>query len=224
MRHTMRGSLCIAALGVLWLAPYAVADSVSMVLTGAGPNVMGGVYVGAYNATINGVSTKVICDDFADDTYLNESWTASVTDFSHLSGTKWKSPSLYNEAAWLSLQMLSASDPTTVGEIHYAIWGLFNSDAITDLGAVNAGYAHAAQDWIGQGAAHTTGDFSNFLVYTPDSGSARCNGGPCRTPPQEFLAVRVPESPFLITFAGDMLALGLIAALLRRLVPRRPLS
>jgi hypothetical protein len=222
MRNTIRGSLCLATLGLLCFVPYAGAGSVPMLLTSAGSNVMGGVYVGAYTATINGVSTQVVCDDFADDSYINESWTASMANFASLgsSSTKWSSLSGYNEAAWLILQMFSYSNQTTVGEIQYAVWGVFDPEAITYLNSVNGNYGSAAQGWISMAAAqsYTAGEFSNFLVYTPVSGTATCGGGPCPTsgPPQEFLAVNMPESPFSITLAGDMLGLALIAVVLRR--------
>jgi len=221
LKKIIRGSLCLATLGLLGLAPYAVADSSDpMLLTSAGSNVMGGIYVGAYTALVNGVSTQVVCDDFADDSYINESWTASVTNFSSLGSTKWQSSAGYNEAAWLIRQMFSSSNPTTVGEIQYAIWGIFDPNAIPYLNGVNGGYAQAAQGLINEAAAqnYTPGEFSNFLLYTPVSGTATCGGRPCPTqgPPQEFIAVHVPESPFLTTLAGDMLGLALIAMVLRR--------
>jgi hypothetical protein len=214
LKNTTRGSLCLATLGLLCLASYAVADS-SMLLTSAGSNVMDGVYVGAYTATINGVSTQVVCDDYADDSYLNESWNASVTNSSSLGSTKWQSPSGYNEAAWLITQMMKSSNQTTVGEIQYAIWGIFDSSAITNLTNFNTTYGQAAQGWINMAAANSN---TNFLVYTPVAGTATCGGGPCPTsgPPQEFLVVPAPESPFLITLAGYMLGLALITVFLRR--------
>jgi hypothetical protein len=178
---------------------------------------MDGVYVGAYTATINGVSTQVVCDDYADDSYLNESWSASVTNSSSLGSTKWQSPSGYNEAAWLITQMMNSSNQTTVGEIQYAIWGIFDSSAITNLTNFNTTYGQAAQGWITMAAANSN---TNFLVYTfdPVAGKPTCGGGPCPTPgpPQEFLVVPAPESPFLITLAGYMLGLALIAVVLRR--------
>jgi hypothetical protein len=191
-----------------------------MLLTSAGSNVMDGVYVGAYTATINGVSTQVVCDDYADDSYLNESWSAAVTNSSSLGSTKWwQSPSGYNGAAWLVTQMMNSSDPTTVGEIQYAIWGIFDSNAITNLNNFNTTYGQAAQGWINMAAKNSN---TNFLVYTfdPLGGTATCGGGPCPTsgPPQEFLVVPAPESPFLITLAGYMLGLALIAVVLRRRV------
>ena len=74
------GLICLA--GLILGQNVALADSVQMTLT-APPS--GGVlwnnqvYVDPYTATINGVqSVPVICDDFTDDTYSWESWTANV--------------------------------------------------------------------------------------------------------------------------------------------------
>ena len=63
----------VAALALLCIAPCAFASS-SLTMTGAGNNVMDGVYVGPYYATVNGAAnTPVICDDFADETYIGSS-------------------------------------------------------------------------------------------------------------------------------------------------------
>ncbi len=45
------------------------------------------VYVGPYYAMINWVQKAVICDDFTDDSYVPEVWTATVTSFSALPST-----------------------------------------------------------------------------------------------------------------------------------------
>ena len=50
-----------------------------MTLTGLGQgNVMAGVDTSLYAGTINGTPTTIICDDFADDSFMNESWQANV--------------------------------------------------------------------------------------------------------------------------------------------------
>ena len=75
MRRVLFGFLVILAS----LQPsVASAAPVNMTLTGAGSNVLAGVYIGPYTALINGQSFNVICDDFLAETYLNESWTANV--------------------------------------------------------------------------------------------------------------------------------------------------
>jgi hypothetical protein len=84
-----------------------------------------------YQATTSGVSTPVICDDFIDDTYVSEAWTAdrsavarprNSVKFGH------GNPQQYNEAAWLSEQLLLPANfsPTKLDDITLAIWDTFD--------------------------------------------------------------------------------------------------
>lgn len=188
------------AMGALFLcfAPLALGQGqVNISLTSAGNNVMDGVYVGPYTATVNGQSTQIICDDFVDDSYVGESWTANVTTLANLNGTKWggmaNATQLYDEAAWLATQMLSptySGNATQVGYLAYALWAVFQPSAVKSwLGANSAAWL-AVQSWLNSAAGQnfTPGEFANFFIYTPDlSHSITCNGGPCpTTPPQEF--------------------------------------
>lgn len=190
-----------------------------------GTNVLNGVYVGAYTATINGVSTPVICDDFADDSYVPETWTATVNTFSDLSGTKWYSQSnstqLYEEAAYLVQQMMqpaNASNPGTVGDISFAIWDLFDSNALAGLSATDVSNVNA---WLAAAANPSNlaqVNFSDFTIYTPVSPSnASCSGSPCPTaPPQEFMTYNASEPSFIAILGADLLLFGCALVLLRR--------
>ena len=213
------------------LAPTAYADTVNMQLTGLGNNsIMAGDYVNPYTASVNGVTTTVICDDFAATTYLNETWKATTHTLSDLSGTRWGNVAdaqhLYNAAAWLTLQLLTPNlAKVTQGEISYAIWGLFTPTAITsNLAGASPTYASAATTWMNNALAATTNtvmdQFSNFVIYTPVAGTAaNCGGAACRGLPQEFLAVRAPETASVPILAFNLLAvIGVIAFLRRRLV------
>ena len=115
-------------------------------LTSAGNNiVLDGVYISPYTALIDGVPTTVICDDFADDVSVGETWQATVSTVANLSpNVKWATNSdpalqpysatteqnLYNQAAWLSGQLLATSNPTQMGEISYAIWAVFDPTGV----------------------------------------------------------------------------------------------
>src|SRR3984957_9301114 len=121
---------------VLCFAPCALGQ-VNITLTSAGNNVMNGVFVGPYNATVNGVSTQIICDDFVDDSYVGESLSANVTTMANLNGTKGgamlNATTLYDEAAWLATQMLSptySGNATQVGYLAYALWAVFQPTAV----------------------------------------------------------------------------------------------
>src|SRR4051812_4047625 len=115
----------------LCFAPAAFADcpanapspsTACMNLVSAGSKVMANVYVGPYSAIINGAPTPtpVICDDFSDDSYINETWTADVSNGSGPYGSTWMSnrpiyggqtlTQAYNEIGFLALQLLGASD------------------------------------------------------------------------------------------------------------------
>ncbi len=63
-------------------------------------------------------------------------------------------------------------------------------------------------------------EFSNFVIYTPIAGTAaNCAGRACAGPPQEFLAIRTPETAAMPILAFNLLAVfGVIAFLRRRLV------
>jgi hypothetical protein len=239
MRNFLRNVWHLIAVALLCLAPSAFAQSsVDMTLTSAGNNVLGGVYVGTYTATINGVSTQVICDDWADESYVNESWTAAVTNFSNLSSTlnttKWSLTSSqqiqqYQEAAWLVLQMLNTATAcpnkagNCVGDISYAIWSVFDSSALNNLTKGSADYNNAVYWWQQAVSAYNNNQlspslFSNFLVYSP-TGNYSCPGGCASTPPQEFLSIKASELPTPILLGVDILGLlGLVIVFRRRLL------
>ena len=182
----------VVALALLCFAPCAFAGS-SLTMTGAGNNVMGGVYVGPYYATVNdAANTAVICDDFADDSYIGHSWNYTANSFSTLGSALWGGQTKnYDAAAWLTLQMLSLNgnpnNATQVGYLSYAIWSLFDTNALNGL---NSTQLAGVNSWLGQVPSNLTpGQFANFLILTPQG----CTGGPGSCPGQEFLDVPMPE-------------------------------
>jgi hypothetical protein len=135
-----------AALALVLLAtsPLAAQTPVAFDLNtpGSGAN-LAGVYTSPYTATISGGPTvPVICDDFADESYVPEDWMAYVTSLSSLTPTgtdsvlKWdgavSAPSLlqtaaYEVAAILSIDILAAPTGSQAQEDYsYALWGLFD--------------------------------------------------------------------------------------------------
>jgi hypothetical protein len=160
-------------------------------MTGAGNNVMQGVYVGPYYATVNGVAnTPVICDDFADDSVIGHSWNVNLNSFSTLGGALWGNQTKnYEAAAWLTLQMLSLNgnpkNAAQVGYLSFAIWSLFDKVALNGL---NSTQLAGVNTWLGNVPLNlTTSQFSNFVILTPQN----CTPGSC--PGQEFLTVVMPE-------------------------------
>lgn len=210
---------------------FATIATANLTLTSAGSSILGtnvldGVYVGPYTATINGVSIPVICDDYADDSYVPETWSANVSTFSDLSATKWAQSypgtytTLYKEAGWLIQQMYLSSNSSQVGEIQYAIWGVFDPSAISDLTSYNSTDGSIAQNWLtqAQNADLSSVDTASFTVYTPLASPApTCGGSPCPTaPPQEFITYSASEPSFLAILGVDFLIFGFAFAILRR--------
>jgi hypothetical protein len=226
----------------LWLAMAAVLcfvpclfgqGQVNITLTSAGNNVMNGVYVGPYTATVNGTSTQIICDDFVDDSYVGESWTANVTTLSNLNGTKWggmaNATQLYDEAAWLATQMLSpaySNNPMQVGYLAYALWAVFAPSQVESWLGANSAAWQAVQGWLNTAAAqhYTPGEFANFFICTPNLNyPITCNGHACTTaPPQEFFGfLSTPEGGSTLAFMLITMLVCLGAIWLRS---RRPME
>jgi hypothetical protein len=213
----------LAVLLGMAIAGLPVRADTTLTLTGPGVgNVLDGVYTSPYTGTVDGVaSTPIICDDFADDSYIGETWSATVSTVASLAGNvKWGSETNaqqnYEIAAWLAEDLFSTSNTTTETEdISYAIWlALDPTDVTAYLTSYpDPGTLSAAQGWIttAQNAITTqdltAADFANVLVYTPVAGTAKnCNGGTCPTnSPQEFLVVDTPEPSSVL-----LLLLGLI--------------
>jgi len=181
----------VAAAVLLCFVPGAFAGS-SLTMTGAGNNVMGGVYVGPYSATVNGVATTVICDDFKDDSVIGHTWNVTTNNFSTLGSALWGNQTVaYEQAAWLTLQMLSlsgnSSNNTQVGYLSFAIWSIFDKAALNGL---NSTQLAGVNIWINKIPTNLTlSQFSNFVILTPQG----CTNGPGSCPGQEFLEVIMPE-------------------------------
>jgi hypothetical protein len=142
---------------VVVLAASPLVAQVNFNLTGAGsggPN-LDGVYTSPYTGTINGgPSVPVICDDFSDESYLPEQWTAYQTSLSTIVGgsgpsyLQWKDadsngavsaggtsyagwdlsqPLAYEAATVLSIDILQAAPGSTAQKVYsYALWELFD--------------------------------------------------------------------------------------------------
>jgi hypothetical protein len=117
---------------------------------------MGGVYTSPYVATIGGVTgINVICDDFADDSYVPETWTTYITSLPTVttsSPVKWtgsgygsavgaslSQANAYATAAYLAIQLLgmdqsTQAGQTVAGELSFAMWALFDPNAYNSIG------------------------------------------------------------------------------------------
>jgi hypothetical protein len=221
MKREMRIFLW-AGIAALCLAPWAVAQNVT--LTSAGSNVYDGVYVSPYYATVNGATnSKIVCDDFADDSYLNTSWTANIQSFSSLAtslaNTAWGGAGgtlkLYEEAAWLTTTLLLQTSGTA-GQVNYsfAVWAVFDPSGVVnqlkaygDTATCNAIFGagnnclntNVTGGLLGgaQSRSYSLSDFANVLVLTPVVNGKTCTAGGC--PEQEFFQV-VPEGGAAVAY------------------------
>jgi hypothetical protein len=145
----------------------ALADSVSVYYSGPGGASLAGIYVYPYNLDLTNqpagtpANPYAICDDFVDDIYPGDSWTANVytiSDLANLSDgdlqqTRFGSnPSLgsatalqdYEAAAELAQEMTACSPSTNcAGDYNFAIWEIFDpptdGQSCADPSAINTG-------------------------------------------------------------------------------------
>jgi hypothetical protein len=206
MRYEMQKRWFWGAIIFMCCATGAFAETDSFTLTGVtqSGNNMGGVYTSPYVATINNTQSgvSVICDDFADDVEVGESWTVLSTNLSGLSQStsansadtflKWDTSSTaaaqvqdYMTVAILSAQLLSIDSSTTeAADLSFAIWDVFTPSASTGLAdsATITGYLQAAEKLAAINLSHSSSiaqalsldNISNVTIYTatPDDGGA----------------------------------------------------
>lgn len=223
----------------LLLCAVAAFGQTNMQLTGAGGNVFAGVYVNPYTASIGGVSTTVICNDFSADTWVGEEWTANVVELdggnlrSTKQGQNWGGDDAslrdsYYAVAYLSVMLLAAPDQHTAALLSFAIWSVFDPSALSWL--ENNGVPSSSSDYqeivnlrssafsAVSGGATPNFSASNVTIYSPIAGTATgCPGASCpANSPQEFIVVRTPEPSALSLLGFDLLALvGVVAVLFR---------
>jgi hypothetical protein len=250
MRYTMQKSwyLVLVALALMLLATGPLAATVTFNLTGVGSGAnLAGVYTSPYTGNINGGnSISVICDDFADDSYVPETWTAYQTAMSSLtSGTpdgllKWlgaagstvtvdghtlNQQQAYSVAAVLAVDILDAVTGSPAQEdLSFALWELFDySAASAQLSGYNPDAANALNDL--NGAVTYTFASANAAQVQADVNATTIYSydtgatGNCPgtcTAPQEFLAVNMAEPSSPALLGFDLLAVAGLMLFVRR--------
>ena len=105
----------------------------------------------------------------------------------------------------------SPSNATQVGYLSYAIWSLFDKNALNGLSTTQLA---GVNSWLSNVPLNlTTSQFSNFVILTPQG----CTPGTC--PGQEFLQLTVPEGGSATIY---LLIAGLACFAAMRFRPRRP--
>jgi len=200
--------LAVAAL-FLTICPSARADTAYLDLTGAGNNVADGVYVGPYTATINGVTTLVICDDYSHESYLNDPWWADTSTFPTLTDARFTGPNEiqnYDEVAYLAGILFGLSgDDAQADAVQFAIWYINDPTDVDSTQCFGSADVDCVSYWLSQASSQnfTPNEFTNLMLYTPVGGGN----------PQEFI-VETPEPAVIL-----LLAIGLLAVLV---IKRRP--
>jgi hypothetical protein len=159
--------LLVVAITALCMAPWAVAQT-PVTLTGVQGSSYDGIYVSPYYATVNGVTTTVVCDDFGDESTIGSSWNATVTPYSNLNGTNtsWGlaggTSQQYNAVAWLTLQVLQQAAGST-GQVidSFADWAVFDPTGVASYLTKNA---------------ITTGSLTTVTLCADIFGTAGCSG------------------------------------------------
>lgn len=219
----IRGLLGLAVCAVALSAIPSVARAdTSMQLTGVGDQAtLGNVYVDPYTATVGtNTNVPVICDDWSDNSYLGEQWTAKVANASTVgtvgSPMFGNNQTLYNEVTYLAAQLMSNStNPTNQTEYSFAIWALTygangtpaaTPDPLSYLaanlsgGKSNAEYIATVADLNYAKTYEANYNSTGWEILTPIPGTSVPSSDGT---PQEFL-VKTPEPSTLL-----MLILGL---------------
>jgi hypothetical protein len=237
----------VLALVLLATGPLAaMPPTVTFNLTGVGSGAnLAGVYTSPYTGNIGGGSSmNMICDDFADDSYVPETWTAYQTSASSLTSSatdgylKWQGATVgaqtlnqaqaYTVAAVLAVDILSSATGSQAQEDYsYSLWELFDysgasaqlngypTDQTNALNYLNGAVAYAFNS---ANAAQVQADVNATTIYSYD-GSAGTPTGSCNgvcTQPQEFLAVSMAEPPSTALLGLDLLAVGGLMLFVRR--------
>ena len=182
----------------------AAASPIQVTLTGVNGAAAFGYYVGPYYGSYSSQKIALYCDDFANDSYIGQTWQANlstITPGSDLSQTRYGGSAnalqLYEEIAWLDTQFAGQST-SAYGDIHATIWQIFDP-AQAPKPSSNYWLEQAQQNYQSM-------DFTSFRVIT--------NVGPVLATGQvqEFLTILPPALLPVPVKTPEPAAMGMIGA------------
>lgn len=147
----------------------------------------GQYYVGPYTLSINGQNVAALCVDFSDESYVGDSWTASLSQVGgNLANTYHADDSVqYEEEAYL-YTLITQPGADRV-DIQHAAWSITDPAYSADS---------AAQAFVTQAQAHYSSmNFAGFELVS-STGTTR---------EQEFLVASAPEPASLSLFGAGLL-------------------
>jgi hypothetical protein len=247
-RHAVLRSTLLAIGIAIGGSGSSLLGDVTMTLTGVTGPSMGGVYTSPYTATINGVNTLVICDDFLTDVSIGETWDAAATTISSLTGpgtstavkfehnaTAAQQQENYATAAFLAEEILSQDQNTLSGQYHagilsYALWGLFDPTLLTlyqGASIANCNQNHSYGCLTAQEIADAKTALSNAESgagsYTQYSNVTAYTSVP-QSASQEYLVVSMSEPPSPAIIGIEVLGLGGLFFAFRRRIAESSIS
>jgi hypothetical protein len=180
------------------LAGNAAAGTVTVNFTTLPGNTAGGYYVGNTGATVNGVPTPLMCDDFSTETSVPSGpFQYNVTTLANLATAKFTGLANYETAAVL-LWEFENSGQQDAGAYNFALWDIFDpgAGAYGDSAALLAG----ARSTVAAGGIPQA--YSALLIYTaiPVGSNQEFLGEDSPTP--------VPEPGSMLLMGGGLLLLG----------------
>ncbi|MFZ0760885.1 MAG: hypothetical protein WAM69_13130 [Candidatus Sulfotelmatobacter sp.] len=215
----MKRTMLFVAAAMLFAVPSALGQNTNMYFNGGyqGANWTYGsetVGTGFYDGSINGVQVGagqsggpgMICDDFNDNVYAGESWTASAINAASLTSSNLSQTLFgtaiglqgYTELAYLVNQMFTTNpNSATQAAFSEAIWALTGGVSTSKLVGQALTFYNAAISMYTSGKISLT-QFANLWIYTPNP------RGPGEAQ-EMWSAVAVPEG-------GAALAYLLLAA------------